>query len=85
MIRAVIREGKICPLDPLPEAWTEGEVLEIEHSSVAQENVEQWLNEMNDLTAELDDPEDWRRLEECLAEQRRRSKEHVRRQMGLEQ
>lgn len=86
MIRAIVREGKICPLDPLPEEWSEGRVLEIEGFPEPQDGpdeIDRWLKEMDELAAQLDDPEDWRRLDESLAEQRRLSKEQMRKQMGL--
>jgi hypothetical protein len=86
IIRAMVKNGLLQPLEPLPADWAEGRTLEIDgylEPVDDERELEEWYRDMAELTAELDDPEDWQRFEETLAEQDRMAKEQVRREMGL--
>ncbi len=87
IIRAVVKNGLLQPLEPLPEEWKEGRTLEIEGRLQPAEDMaefERRWQEMESIIAQTpDDPEDDRRIEEAIAEHRRLSKQYVRRQMGL--
>jgi len=85
MIRAIIRDGAIQPLDPLPDEWEEGREVVVDSASPteSEEEIQQWLDDMNALTAQLDDPEEWRRFRAAIDEAREQDKARVRRQMGL--
>jgi hypothetical protein len=87
MIRGVVKNGVIHPLEPLPADWEDGrEVLVddvVEESSNGSADVDHWTEEMNALTAELNVPEEWHAIEEVLAEADRQNKALVRREMGL--
>jgi hypothetical protein len=85
VIRAIIDHGQIRPLEPLPSDWVDGrelQVLEAE-SRNALEEPDMWSAEMDRLAAELDDPEDWARIDAALAEADMQAKSYVRREMGL--
>ena len=88
MIRAVVKNGVIQPLEPLPPDWEDGhEVVVDDHaeqtSNGAMDMLDNWAEEMKELTAELNDPQEWQEIEATLAEADRQNKELVRREMGL--
>lgn len=87
IIRAVIKEGKLDPLDPLPEDWTEGRTVELSGYVEPPEDLEEFDRRWAELEAIIaetpNDPEDDRRIREVIAEQKRIGKELMRRQMGL--
>jgi hypothetical protein len=88
VIRAVVKNGVLHPLDPLPPEWTEGETVELTGDVERPDDpqvIDQWYQELEALIAQTPhDPEDDQRIDEELAEQKRRSKEYMRRQMGLD-
>ncbi len=85
MVRAVLENGQICPLDPLPTEWNEGQQLLVEVPSVEAAAVEiaAWSREIEEAAQRIPD-DDHAKFLEALAEQKRISKESVRRQMGLD-
>jgi hypothetical protein len=86
MIRAIVRGGLIHPLDPLPAEWQEGQKITLTGKVIAEpdaEEAQRWYQDMAKLTAKLKDPNEWCRFEEALAEQKRISKEQMRKEMGL--
>ncbi len=86
-IRAVLKNGMILPVEPVPQEWAEGQELEVavteRHSTATLEDSAKWLREMDELTAVLDDPGEWAQIEATLADGDRQAKEFVRREMGL--
>ena len=71
VIRAVVERGQIRLLEPLPADWVEGRelrVLEAESGTAQGDEGDTWSREMDALTAEGNDPEDWARVEAVLAE-----------------
>jgi hypothetical protein len=87
MIRAVISNGIIHPLEPLPADWQDGHEVVIddlaEHSPSLAEDIDKWSADMKALTAELNDAKEWEEIEAALAEADRQNKALVRREMGL--
>ena len=62
MIRAVVRQGAIQPLDSLPAEWREGQELEISESMWANwppttEELEAWSADVEAATAGITDEE----------------------------
>jgi hypothetical protein len=57
-IKAVIEQGMIRPLEPLPPDWVEGRVLRIEAAEDEREAPDSWSQEMDALTAHLYTSED---------------------------
>lgn len=84
MVRAVLQDGLIRPLAPLPADWHDGQalVIDIDSMPTSTEEISAWAREIEEAAQEIPD-EDHARFLESLAEQRRASKELVRRQMGL--
>ena len=86
MIRAVVRNGVIQPLEPLPASWNDGRLVvvdEMEPGALEMGAVDPWARDMNELTADLNDAEEWQGIEAALAEADREAKAIVRREMGL--
>ncbi len=85
MPKAVLTNGMIRPIEPLPTDWREGEELRVEKSENSElpiEEIDQHFAELAKLCADAD-PEDDARLGQALQEARDLSKEQVRRSMGL--
>ncbi len=84
MIRAILKKGKIQPLDELPEHWLEGQELIVEgcEPSSHPADIEKWHDELVALSAQIP-AEDHERMAAALAEQDRQAKELMRRDLGL--
>ena len=84
MVRAIIRDGVIRPLETLPAHWTDGQELLIDEAEdqPSPRDLDAWSREVEAL-AEGIPPEDFERLERALADADREAKAHVRRQMGI--
>jgi len=84
VVRAVLDEGVIRPLDTLPEHWASGQELVIAEAIAkpSLEDLDEWSREVEALAAEIP-AEDFERLEAALMEADREAKAYVRRQMGL--
>jgi hypothetical protein len=80
-IKAILRDGRIQPLEPLPPDWAEGQELVIEEPDVVEtaEEIEQWAKELEASTARIP-LEEHERLERALEEIERESKDAVRRE-----
>lgn len=87
MIRAILKNGVIQPIDPLPPDWQEGQELSIDslpNGSDDPEAIRRWADELRRRAAEVPE-EDHARVAELLAEQDRIAKDSVRKQMGLDE
>ena len=84
MIRAVLKKGKIHPLEKLPAHWHEGQELFIEGGDPSDDpaEIEKWYRELTEMCARIPE-EDHKRMQAALDEQKRLGKEFVRRQMGI--
>jgi hypothetical protein len=87
MVRALVKNGIIQPLEPLPSDWEDGREVVVddlvEQTSNGAAEMDAWAKDMNALTAELNDPQEWQEIEAALAEADRQNKALVRREMGL--
>jgi hypothetical protein len=84
MIRAIIQNGQIHPLDPLPVEWTEGRQVIIEDAETpSPDDLEGWYRELQELGPAQYEPGEWERVQATLAEADELAKALVRRQMGL--
>lgn len=52
MLRAVLRQGVIFPLEPLPEEWEDGAALEVVQAYVPAPDINAWAEFMNRLCAD---------------------------------
>jgi hypothetical protein len=83
-IKAILREGRIQPLEPLPPGWTEGQELVIEEpdSGETATEIKKWAKELEASTARIP-VEEHELLERALEEIEQESKDAVRREWGL--
>jgi hypothetical protein len=84
MIRAILKKGKIEPLDELPGYWRDGQELIVEGCEPSDDpaEIKKWHEKLLALSAQIP-AEDHRRMAAALAEQDRQAKESMRREMGL--
>lgn len=83
-VRAILRNGQIQPIEPLPSRWSEGQELLIEEPNTApsQAELDEWARDLEEAVAKIP-PEEHERFARALEEIERESKEAVRRQWGL--
>jgi hypothetical protein len=84
MIRAVLKKGKIEPLDELPGHWRDGQELIVEGCEPSDDPaaIKAWHEKLLALSAQIP-AEDHSRMATALAEQDRQAKEAMRRDMGM--
>lgn len=86
MIRAVLRNGLIFPLDPLPSHWKDGQKLRVKalraRTEESPEEIDRQFQAL-EAAAQAIDPKDCEIVEAALREADRRAKEWMRREMGL--
>jgi hypothetical protein len=85
MIRAILRKGKIQPLDDLPPHWHEGQELIVEGCEPSDDPavIKKWHDKLIALSAQIP-AEDHARMAAALAEHDRQAKDLMRREMGLD-
>ena len=84
MIRAILKKGKIQPVDALPQHWREGQELLVEGCEPSDDpaDIKKWYDKLVALSAQIP-AEDHERMAAALAEQNRQAKERMRRDMRL--
>jgi len=84
MIRAILKKGKIQPLDELPKHWRDGQELLIQGCEFSDDPAEinAWYEQLLALSAQIPKA-DHQRMAESLAKQDREAKERMRREMEL--
>jgi hypothetical protein len=82
-IRAVLRDGVIQPVEPLPPDWTNGQELIVEEPKrdPADEEINQWARDLDAAAARIP-AEEHERFLEALEHIERESKDAVRKQWG---
>ena len=84
MIRAIVQNGVIRPLDPIPSNWVEGfEVIVEDASSSSDEDLDAWYAELQRLGPAEYEPGEWERVQAVMIEADEQAKADVRRQMDL--
>jgi hypothetical protein len=84
MIRAIVENGQIRPLDPLPAEWNEGREVIVEAAeSTTDEELAAWYRELQRLGPAEYDPGEWQNMQKVLDEADQQAKALVRREMGL--
>ncbi len=79
MIRAVVQNGLIRPLDPLPAAWVEGDLVTVEDTDAAPvEDLDEWYRELQALGPTENQPGEWERVQAILIEADEQAKALVR-------
>jgi hypothetical protein len=82
MLKAVLRQVVIVPLEPLPPEWEEGDTLGVAKSDAPSLDIDAWAHAMNQLCAHSP-PEDEEAMRCAIEEHRQRAKAQTRREMGL--
>ena len=84
MPKAVLKHGVICPLEPLPPEWAEGQELRVESTGDDDEerDLDAWYQELNALVTQ-NDPRDCAGMEQAIQAADEQAKALVRKQMGL--
>ncbi len=83
-IRAIVQNGLIHPLDPMPAEWVEGHAVVVEDAESAPiEDLEDWYRELQRLGPADYEAGEWERVQAVMIEADDQAKAAVRRQMGL--
>ncbi len=85
MPRAVLKNGVLYPLEPLPPEWADGREVWVEDMpEPAQDSTEidEWYRELEAMVAQ-NDPKDWERVEQALRRADEQAKAQMRKEMGL--
>jgi hypothetical protein len=84
MIRAVLQNGVILPIDPLPSDWVDGREVVVEDAgSAAGEDLKGWYRELQNLGPAVYEPGEWEEVQAILTEADEQAKAIVRREMGF--
>jgi hypothetical protein len=87
MLRVVVRNGVLVPLEPLPQEWAEGQELEIPHddaSGGAEETADddvRWAA-IEQAASEIT-VDEFQQMQAALEEADRQAKDWMQRRMGL--
>jgi hypothetical protein len=73
VLKAILQNGAIVPLEALPPNWKEGTILHVENPNPTELNIDEWAAKMNELCADST-AEDQRVMEEAIAQHRAASK-----------
>ena len=79
-MKAIIVNGTIVPLEPVPQEWNDGTQLVVEKSAEFESDADRWAK-WNELCADGDDEED-ARLQEFL-DQRRNDEKQILKKLRL--
>jgi hypothetical protein len=82
MLKAMLRNGAIIPLEPVPPDWEEGTTLEVVRAAVPSVDLDAWAKLMDQLCADSP-PEEEQRMQAAIDAHRRQAKAQSRRKMGL--
>jgi hypothetical protein len=84
MPKAVLKNGVILPLEPLPPEWADGQELRVESADDDDESkdIDTWYTELQSLVAH-NDPAEIARMEQAIATADQEAKALVRKRMGL--
>jgi hypothetical protein len=82
MLKAVLRNGEIVPMEPLPSDWKEGIALDVAKTECDNVDIDAWAKMMNQVCADSS-VEDEDRMRTAIDEHRRQAKAQMRREMGL--
>lgn len=84
MIRAIVQNGLIRPLDPIPPDWVEGHEVVVDVSDLASTlDVDAWYAELQKLGPAMYEPGEREQVQAILREADETAKDLVRSEMGL--
>lgn len=81
-MKAVLKNGAICPKEPIPREWPDGTELEVAKASIGcgEDSLDQWFTELENACSQMD-VDDSRILKEAIRDVREQEKEIARKQM----
>jgi hypothetical protein len=82
MLKAVLRQGVIVPLEPLPREWEDGDALEVAKAYVPPTDIDTWAKLMDELWTDSSS-NDEATMHRAIEEHRQQAKAQVRPDMGL--
>jgi hypothetical protein len=83
MPKAVLKNGVIMPLEPLPAEWADGRKLVVEDAAEDDnQDFDTWLSELESLIA-ANDPAELARIDQTIHAADEQAKTLVRKEMGL--
>lgn len=82
MVKAVLKNGAIVPLEPVPPEWSEGTPLEIERANGAFLDIDAWKKMMDQLCQDSSAEEETL-MQAAIENHRREAKAQAQREMGL--
>lgn len=82
MPKAVLKNGVIMPLEPLPPEWADGRKLVVEDADDDDQDFDAWMTELESLIAH-NDPAELARIDKAIREADEQAKALVRKEMGL--
>jgi hypothetical protein len=82
MLKAVLRQGVIVPLEPVPRDWEDGAALEVVKAHAPPADIDAWAKSMNQICADSSGSDE-EAMQRAIDEHRRQAKAQVRREMGL--
>jgi hypothetical protein len=82
MLKAILRQGVIVLLEPLPPEWEEGSALEVAKAQAEPMDIDGWAKSMNQLCAD-GSAEEEEVMRRAIEQHRQQAKAQVRRDMGL--
>lgn len=84
MIRAIVQNGMLQPLDPIPGSWGDGRELSVAVAEVVSEtDLDSWRLELEELVL-ANDSADFAQVQSLLSETDRLEKESMQRHMELQ-
>ena len=85
MIRAVVENGLIRPLDPMPAGWVEGHRVVVEDCDPRPvDDIDAWYRKLQEMGPAQYEPGEWENVQSFMAEADQQAKDLVRREMGLD-
>ena len=77
MPRAVVKNGVIVPIDPLPEEWADGRELWVDesiHAKNGNQPLDEWIRDVEESAAQVDQ-NDWQEMQAALDAMHKETKE----------
>jgi hypothetical protein len=82
MIRAIVQNGNILPIDPMPPDWEEGhQVIVEDENSSPTEDLDEWYRALQELGPAEYESGEWETVQAILIEADKQAKAMARQQM----
>ena len=79
MIRAVVENGLIRPLDPMPDGWVDGHRVVVEDSDFTPvDEIDGWYRELQEMGSAQYESGEWEQVQSLMREADQQAKDLVR-------